>query len=267
MHIVDAHYRLASLPERAVAASFGFVPYPVEKQVMLTEAVSSLYALVSDPVLPGAEDTEAWKRRCTQAMRLFGSVSSQGDNAWFVNSAMLGHPAPELAGRMIGSLNAIWKTIKGRKPVALVNAVDAFNADFGFEMLDSYLNVAQRGERPVEENEWAYIAWSPSRDDILHIGVTAENPAAVAKKMNASLATSRPAGILAAWLVYDVEAVRQGIAANLRGYRMAEGQYYVRPGEAKEVVEAVIKKTGNFVLSPWHAEGEPRIAPAHAKGL
>ncbi|MCV9963891.1 hypothetical protein OIU34_18605 [Pararhizobium sp. BT-229] len=259
MHIVDANYRASSLPQ---TSGYGFAAYPADKQALYTDAASAIYEAVSSGIVPQRD--EVWKRRCNNLMRLFGSVSSQGDASWFVNSEMLGHPSPEIAGGMIGILNKISWAIKEQKPGSFANAVEEFNKDHGDEMLDSYLDVALRGEQPIVESEWAYVLWSKNPNRLLRVGATAADLRTLANEMNRRVSSANPVGILAAWPVNDADDARITIANTLREYRAADGYYFVNLGVAKEIVEAGLKATDNFVLSPFHVEDEPASTPTVA---
>jgi hypothetical protein len=257
MHIVDAEYRRATLPN---VPAYGFVPYPADKQELYTDAAKALYEAISTGSLPPRDDL--WKKRCNHLARLFGSVSAQGDVAWFVNSEMLGHPSPEIAGKMVGLMNKISWAIRGRNSKGFADAVEAFNSDHGDEMLDSYLDVALRGEKPIDEPAWAYILWSNRQDGILRIGATADDIRTLTSGLNRDINSTTPVSILAAWPVHDPDDAKIMIANSLREYRTAEGLYFIKPGVAKEIVEQGLKSTGNFVLSPFHVDDEPSPQPS-----
>lgn len=262
MHIVEANYRSSSLP---TISGYGFIPYDADKQALYTDAASALFEAVSSGVLPARD--EAWKRRCNNLARLFGSVSSQGDAAWFVNSEMLGHPSPEIAGRMIGLMNKLGWAIKGQNARGFSAAVEAFTADYGDEMLDSYLDVVVRGNKPVSEPEWAYILSSNSANGVLRIGATTDDLRALASSMNRSVNSNSPVSVLAAWPVHDADEARITLEIALRSYRASEGNYFIKLGNAKAIVEQGLKETDNFVLSPFHVDDdEPNNTPSKVPG-
>ena len=251
MQIVDPKYRNTELPG---IPSYGFVPYSDEKQAADADDAAAMSGLASSEVMPDGGDN--WSGRCANLASLFRSVSSQGDAAWFVNSEMLGHPSPELAARMIGYVNAIGKSIKTQQAQAFNAAIKAFNDDNGYEMLESYLDVAVRGRPPVLESQWAYILWSQGKNELLHIGSTIADPRSTAKELNVRGSSTYPYGVMAAWLVNDVASTAVDLEAALLPFKMSAGQYFIKLGDAKGLIERVLKDNGNFVLSPWHADSD-----------
>lgn len=252
MHIVEANYRSSKLPN---VAGYGFIPYPQDKQDLYTDAADALYQAISTGGMPDGDDT--WKRRCNNLSRLFGSVSSQGDAAWYLNSEMLGHPSPEVAGRLAVTVSEIGRAIAKGNRRRFREGMEALKSDHADAMLDSYLDVALRGQTPVEEPEWAYIIWSNRPDGILRIGATTDDLRTFAGRLNRSSFSSSPISVLAAWPVHDADDAAITIANRLRSYRASEGHYFIKLADARNIVETGLKETENFVLSPFHLEEDP----------
>jgi hypothetical protein len=255
MHIVDANFRASTLPQ---SAAYGFVPYPADKQALYTDAASALFEAVSSGVLP-TQDRD-WKRHGINLVRLFGSVSSQGDAAWFVNSEMLGHPSPEVAGRMIGVISQLVGAIRGGVRTRFAALAEAFKNDHGDQMLESYLDVNLRGEKPIVEEEWVYVLWSQSQNGILRIGATTGDLRTLVSETNRRVSSAVPTGILAAWPVHDADEAKVTVANTLRHYKAGESHYFIKPGDAKSLLESALKATDNFVLSPFHVDDEKPMA-------
>lgn len=234
---------------------YGLQAVPVGKLVSDAAAISEIMPLLESNALPLKDrlpTDEFWK-----VTRVFSAVASQADPCWFTYSEMLGHPAPELARRVLQHLGNFPQTIKQQNTQRFHQLTQAFDDDRGFEMLDSYLDVAARGQEPVVEDKMAFITSVPGafslRIDACE-GSVRDHLSNLVREQGFS---QQGRALLGSWLIHDVSEVQEAIKSTFEGEAMASGQYFVKEQKAKATLEAILKHTNNFVLSPWHLDDEP----------
>lgn len=123
------------------------------------------------------------------------------------------------------------------------------------EMLENYLALAGGGEYTPELGA-VYIAWSSSNREMLQIGVARDTIEEEIRWLDEELGLSDRHGLLAAWLVHDVDEALLTVGPKIAAYNRKGLGYAMRLSDAKAEIQAVLDATANTVLSPWHGEDE-----------
>jgi hypothetical protein len=242
-------------PNSIEASCYGLHPFAPESLQAEAEVIKDVLALLEAEGTPSREYAHAPGFQI--AHRLLNSVSSQTGPTWFTISEMFGHPAPELARKLMLSVNNLSRSIKQQDHKRYATLLEQFDNDRGFEVLDSFLDVALRGEPPVGEDKMAYILKTPGKFS-LQIGACNETLRDFLANMikDSGYSQQRPE-LLGAWLIHEPEEVQAAISKAFQTEAMPDGTYFIADHKAKPMLEALLKHTNNFVLSPWHIEEEP----------
>jgi hypothetical protein len=236
----------------AVAATcFGMAPIPLESLRADAADISASLKLIESTSLPGREHDISV---LLGAALSISAVTRRDHATWYTASEMFGHPAPELCFRLSSHLHAFAKCIRQQKAGRFAELVKRFDEDRGLEIFDSFLDVANLGLPVVEEEGVAFILKRPGELN-LHIGVCDSTLRTyVAALMKAQGLSLKGVEVLAAWLVDDVEETRTLIRETFRMEAIKEDVYFVTQKRAADTVEALLKSSGNYVLSPWHID-------------
>lgn len=237
------------------ASCYGFHQIAPENLQADAAAVMEVLSLLEGEGIPAREHANAPGFQVVH--RLLSSVAAQTGPSWVSISEMFGHPAPELARKLMLSANNLSRSIKQQDHKRYTALLGQFDDDRGFEVLDSFLDVAMRGEPPVGEDKMAYILKTPGKFS-LQIGACNETLRDFLANMikDGGYSQQRPE-VLGAWLVHDAEEVQAAISEAFQTEAMPDGTYFIADHKAKPMLEALLKHTNNFVLSPWHIEDEP----------
>lgn len=237
------------------ASCYGLHPVTPERLQSDAAAIKDVLALLESQEMPPREEANAQQFQVVS--RMLSAVASQSDSTWFTISELFGHPAPELARRLMQHVGNFTRSIKQQDQKRYAELVEQFDDDRGFEVLDSYLDVALRGEAPVGEDKMAYILKVPGKFSV-QIGACDET-------LRDFLATTikdrgysqqRPE-LLGAWLIHEPHEVQTAISEAFKMEAMSDGTFFINEHKAKPILEALLKQTNNYVLSPWHVEDEP----------
>ncbi len=176
-----------------------------------------------------------------------------GDSCdWYSISHFLGHPSAQLCLRLTRDLDALKGAVRSGKLQLMNDVIDQFEHKFGDEMLDNFLHMTLRHEHPMREKGWAYILWSSSARDVLHIGATAGQIEDVIRRLNEETPGNHPYGILSAWLVGDPVVADEDINETLEECRVDDGFFRIAFPVARDRVGALLSARQNLALSPWH---------------
>ncbi len=217
-------------------------------------AVRRAITIVESSGLPSKESVEDLEK----VARVFATVSAADKPDWYSLSRFLGHPSSAHCRDMANALFSMASAVNyGR--------VEAFNEyrsicvdGYVGEMLDNYLSLATGGEY-VPESGAVYIAWSSSDRHTLQIGVACGQIEDELRSLDRELGLRHRHGILASWLVHDVDEARDTITAKLGDRRQPGLGYKIRLCDAKSEIQDVLDTTANTVLSPWHGDEDPVI--------
>lgn len=182
---------------------------------------------------------------------------------WFTTSKFLGHPSGDLCKTLATQFSIMKGAIREQSHRHFASAVAVFEENHGFEMLDNYLDMTVNAAHPVKEEGWAYILWSSSEKDVLHIGAAGGEIDEVTTALDAENPEFHPYGVLAAWLVHDPVDAFNVIKETFDGEALGGGFYRVDMGTARRKLDAVLKRDDNFALSPWH-DYEPELEAENA---
>ncbi|TLX16105.1 hypothetical protein [Rhizobium sp. MHM7A] len=242
-------------PTSIEASCYGLHPIAPERLQADAAAIMEVLALLENHEIPQRQ--EANSQRFQVVSRLLSAVVSQSDPTWFTVSELFGHPAPELARRLMQHMSNFSRSIKQQDQKRYTELVEQFDNDRGFEVLDSYLDVALRGEAPVGEDKMAYIMKVPGKFS-LQIGACDETLRDFLTAMikDRGFSQQRPE-LLGAWLIHDPQEVQAAISTAFKMEAMSDGTFFINEHKAKPMLEALLKQTNNYVLSPWHVEDEP----------
>lgn len=246
-------------PANSIEAScYGLRPIAPEKLQADAAAIMHVISLLENEGIPERQVVNP--KQFEVVSRLLNAVASQSDPSWFTISELFGHPAPELARRLMQHANNLSRSIKQQDEKRYAELVEQFDNDRGFEVLDSFLDVALRGEAPVGEDKMAYILKVPGTFS-LRIGACNETLRDFLATMikDRGYSQQRPE-LLGAWLVHEPEEVLDAISATFKSEAMSDGTFFINKNKAKPTLEALLKQTNNYVLSPWHVEDEPSAA-------
>jgi hypothetical protein len=243
-------------PSNSIESScYGLQPIAPDRLQADAAAIMQVLSLLENPEMPQRQEANAQQFQVVS--RLLGAVASQSDPTWFTISELFGHPAPELARRLMQHAGNFSRNIKQQDQRRYAELVEQFDNDRGFEVLDSYLDVALRGEAPVGEDKMAYILKVPGTFS-LRIGACDETLRDFLATMirDRGYTQQRPE-LLGAWLVHEPQEVQTAISKAFKMEAMSDGTYFINEHKAKPTLEALLKQTNNYVLSPWHVEEEP----------
>jgi hypothetical protein len=245
-----------SFPKRG----FGLIQVPFEEWQPRIDAVTSILAAVESWTMP--ENSGAFQQSASIVKGLFSRIAVGDCYDWYSTSRLLGHPSPDLSSEVSAKLKQL-KSVVGRQDrEAFAEICRFFHDECVTDMLDNYLGLAVRKENPVEEDGWAYILWSSSERDALHVGAAGGTVEEVLKRLNAENPGYHPYGVLAAYLVHDPLVAHRGIERVLDPHALGLGFYRVDLGTARRALHELLLRSENTVKSPWHAGVE---AAAHVE--
>ncbi|WP_018900848.1 hypothetical protein [Rhizobium sp. 2MFCol3.1] len=189
---------------------------------------------------------------------------------WFSTSRLMGYPSSELCKSLWIYLAELRGSVRAGDPLLFNNSIDKFTSQFGDAMLENYLRMTVEHGHLVREEGWAYILWSSSERDILHIGAASGEIEEVLRRLDSENRDKHPHGVLAAWLVHDPALAAEDINAEFQSCALGQGLFRTGLGTAKQTISKLLRETDNFALSPWHhyeLHQVPSFAPLAARGL
>ncbi|WP_143534161.1 hypothetical protein [Rhizobium sullae] len=216
---------------------------------------------LSSPGLPAAEDA---LQDCFSVVKgLFSRIALGDTSDWYTVSRLLGYPSSELARAT--SWRMSWARMAIRVQDAEVYEIvrSRIVEDHCLEMLGNYLDMAVDAAHPLDEFGWAYILWSSSEWDILHIGAAAGSVEHVVKRLDREHPDHNAFGVLATWLLHDPLDAYRRIHERLFSHAIGDGFFRIALGDAKAVVEQILRDTGNVSHSPWHGDQGVKNGACH----
>ena len=241
-----------------VSVGFGLVD--VQNQSFRLEAAKSVLAMM-DGVATG-ELPKVRSERARTVAQMFASVAAADKPDWYSLSSLMGHPSSEHCLEIADALYGFASAIKAGDDLAYAVLMKSCVDGFLPEMMEAYIEVAEGRAEPKTEDGMAYIAWSSSSPDTIQIGVAEGEAIDDLEDIEYDMNSPHRYGLLATWLVMDVEEARATIGERLKAHLLPDGMGYdCRLGVAKEAIQNVLDDTENFALSPWHSYDEPKPAP------
>lgn len=236
---------------------FGTVPVDERDWIPRIDAVR----LVSDALERGLmpEPSEEVLAAFSVVKGLFSRIAL-GDTAdWYTVSRLLGYPSSALS--LVLSWRMAWAraAVRERDEEVFSAARGRILDDHCLEMLGNYLDMAVDAARPLEEHGWAYILWSSSERDLMHVGAASGSVEDVLGRLGREHPDHAAFGVLSAWLVHDPLKAWSGIRGVLEPHLVGDGFYRLELGDAKTAVESLLAATENASHSPWH--GDQNIGP------
>lgn len=216
------------------------------------DAVRVVHGILQGDAMPASND------RLLQSLSivkgLFSRVATGDKCEWFTVSRLLGHPSSILSNIASKRLAFVRAALIENKPTVFDEAVSRLYRDYIPEMLEYYLSMTVKASHPIVEESWAYILWSSSEPDALHIGAAGGTVEHVLGRLRREHPDNDAYGILATWLVHDAVDAYRDIHQALDEHALGEGFFRMNLGDAKFTVTRVLRRTNNLSHSPWHAD-------------
>jgi hypothetical protein len=175
---------------------------------------------------------------------------------WFTTAKFTAYPSPQIAQKIAQGFAKIRGSLFNDDARGVREGREELQKCFAPEMLTNYLDMAVRAEYPVPEVGFAFIVFSTSEKQLLHIGTTEGQVEDVLKRLGNDYEGHDPYGVAVAYLVNDPEAAGELLKKALKRHYVEDGFYRIDLKTARERVEEVLYKADEIVHSPWHAEGE-----------
>jgi hypothetical protein len=251
---------MAEVPKRDfINRGFGIIQIPHSEWANRIAATQVVLNVIKSRRMPA--ETEPLQQSLSVVKGMFSRINVGDCYDWFTTSRFLGHPSGDLSKELSTQLAILKGAIHTQDEGLFSETVSRFEREYGTEMLDNYLDMTVRNAHPVREEGWAYILWSSSERDVVHVGAAGGEVEDVIKRLDDENPDHHPYGVLAAWLVHDPADAYLDIHQILDGYAMGDGFFRVNFGVARDAVNKLLKDTDNFALSPWH-DYEPELEAA-----
>lgn len=237
---------------------FGLFVVPRDFLVANVSKIKEAREVLASGNLPSKEDKVMESLRCVQ--HLFSGVYTGFRHDWYSVSRFLGHPSMEHCRYMAKLFANARQKVRRQEDCFFQSTAAAIEREHGFQMLDNFLDMADHAARPLDEYGWAYILWSSSERDALHVGAAGGKIEHVTSRLGREHPGHHPFGVMAAWRVRDPVAAFEGIRSALDDFALGGDFYRMELGDARDRVHALLDAAGNIVKSPWH---EAERAQAH----
>jgi hypothetical protein len=253
-----------------VDKGYGLIQVPHHEWADRIAAVQVVRNLIQSQKLPA--DSEPVQQCLSLVKGMFSRIYVGDCYDWYTTSRFLGHPSGAIS-KVLSTQLAIMKGALREQSVEHFNsAIGRFSGEHGLEMLENYLDMTLRAAHPVMEEGWAYVLWSSSERDVVHMGAAGGEVEDVIKRLNAENPENHPYGVLAAWLVHDPVDAYNHIHKAFDGNAMGDGFFRVDFATARNRINDLLKESDNFALSPWHdydpeIEVQSTVAPRKAVGM
>jgi hypothetical protein len=235
---------------------FGAVPVDEREWQPRIDAVRTVLAVLTDGDMPAAspELLDAF----SVVKGLFSRIALGDTGDWYSVSRLLGYPSAALS--MAASWRMAWTRAAIREQDGDVFRIAAsrLEDDHCLEMLGNYLEMTIEKSYPLVEHGWAYILWSSTERDLMHVGAAAGTVEDVLKRLDREHPDHAAFGVLSAWLVHDPLEAYVGIHERLSPAALGDGFFRLDLGQAKTAVETLLRETENVSHSPWH--GDQKLA-------
>ncbi len=175
---------------------------------------------------------------------------------WFTTAKFTAHPSPHLAKAISSEVGSVRGCLINGDSGRLAGSYNALRELCLPEMLDNYLSMAVRAEYPEPETGFAYILFSTSEKELLHIGASDGRVEDVLKQLSGDYEGHDPYGVAVAYLVNDPAHTADLMKKALLKHYVEDGFYRIDLKAARDRVEEALYKAKEIVASPWHAEGE-----------
>jgi hypothetical protein len=218
------------------------------------DAVRVVYDVLSSGKMPTS--SEELLASFSVVKGLFSRIALGDTGDWYTISRLLGYPSAKLS--LATSWRMAWTraAIRARDEDVFKIALSRTDGDHCLEMLGNYLNMTIDAAHPLVEHGWAYILWSSTERDVMHIGAASGSVEDVVKRLSREHPEHAAFGILSTWLVHDPLDAYARIHERLSPDALGDGFFRLDLGAAKLAVETVLRETGNISHSPWHGDEE-----------
>lgn len=231
---------------------FGTVPVDEKHWQPRIDAVRIVSDALSSRQMPSS--SEELLAAFSVVKGLFSRIALGDTGDWYTISRLLGYPSARL------SLATSWRMAWARAAIRAQDA-DVFRIvssriydDHCLEMLNNYLDMAIDATHPLVEHGWAYILWSSTERDAMHVGAASGSVEDVVKRLSREHPKHAAFGILSAWLIHDPLIAYARIQEKLSPYALGDGFFRLDLGTAKTAVETLLCDTDNISHSPWHGD-------------
>lgn len=233
---------------------FGTVPVEEKHWQSRIDAVRMVFDALSSRAMPAS--SEELLAAFSVVKGLFSRVAQGDTGDWYTISRLLGYPSAPL------SLATSWRmafaraAIRGQDADVFRIVSSRIDEDHCLEMLGNYLDMTIDAAHPLVEHGWAYILWSSTERDVMHVGAASGSVEDVVKRLSREHPEHAAFGVLSTWLIHDPLAAYARIHEKLSSDALGDGFFRLDLGTAKTAVEALLRETGNISHSPWHGDQE-----------
>lgn len=221
------------------------------------EAVKNLLAILDGDAQPLKNNKTLTSLSIVRTM--FHHIHLRDSRDWFTMTRQLAFPSSAIARPISASIRALSNAIVNDDRSAIAAACNRLRELPVPDMLEHYLDITVRAQHPIVEKDFAFVLWSESRPWELWIGATTETIDEVVKTLKRDYPDRSPYGVVGAYLVNSGDDAGELLRKACVGLKPREpGFYKCSIEESREVVEAVLNKSQQIRLSPWHGD-EPEI--------
>ncbi len=186
---------------------------------------------------------------------MFQNIFLRDARDWFTIARQLGFPSSSIARPISSTVRELANAVLSDNRSEASLACSRLRELPVPEMLEHYLDVTVRAKHPLDETDFAVMLWSESRPWEVWVGATPYKVDHAVKCLKHDYPDRSPYGVVGAYLVHDAEYVEKMLKSACTGLKPREpGFYKCSLEEARNVVEAALKQSGQLRLSPWHGD-------------
>lgn len=255
---------LSAVPDgRFKRFGFGTSPVPRDEWDQRITSAERVLGMIEGHVRPDASEATLDCISVTKGM--FSRIALCDRYDWFSVARMMGYPSSEFSRQVSHGLAYLRFFLAQGDMDGAERELQRMRNVPAADCLHEFLAIARDGRHPENEEGWAYILWSSSERDLLHIGASGGTVDEVLARLRRDYPGHDPFGVMAAWLVHDpLEAyvlVREIFDAEMVG----DGFYRIGLGEARKRLGGQLSARDLLALSPWHEEPDPEASLVSAR--
>jgi len=255
---------LAAVPDgRFKRFGFGTSPVPRDEWDERITSAERVLSMIEGHVRPDASEAVLDAISVTKGM--FSRIALCDRYDWFSVARMMGYPSSEFSRQVSNSLAHLrfflvqGDTDGAERELRRLQDVPASDC------LQEFLAIARDGQHPENEEGWAYILWSSSERDLLHIGAAGGTVDDVLARLRRDYPGHDPFGVMAAWLVHDPLEAYGLVRETFDSEMVGDGFYRIGLREARKRLGSELVARDLLALSPWHEGPVPEVSIVSAR--